>query len=321
VNLLRPILALALIVGTCVFSAKFTAHHAAHDPFVALYSHLVPAPLVAGESHEGVEGTHEGGVAAPHYLLAVNADWAPHAFDADHATEGTQLVLTNLQVFQLLAVVLIFVCFSGVPGYLRTGQGDYLSRLFAGFALWVRDEMVYPAMGRETGKKLLPYFLTLFFFVMFMNLLGLIPGSATATASIFITAGMAVTTLCMMVVGGMVVQGPVAYWKHLVPHVPVLLLPLMIPLELLGLVVKPFALTVRLFANMTGGHMVVLSFMGLLFFMAHAAGDVATWAASPLVVGFAVFIMIIESFVALLQAYVFTMLSIMFIQASFHPEH
>jgi len=77
---------------------------------------------------------------------------------------------------------------------------------------------------------------------------------------------------------------------------------------------------IRLFANMTGGHMVVLSFMGLLFLMAHGMGKMA-WAGSPVVVGFAVFIMIIESFVALLQAYVFTMLSILFIQASIHPEH
>lgn len=322
-NLLRPILVVALILGACFVGTKFTAHHTAADPFVALYMHLVPAPLVVPEHHEPAApaGTESAAPGEPRYLLEIPADWAPAAFDANPTAEGTQLVATNLQVFQLCAVLLIVVCFSGVPAYLRTGKGDYVSRLFAGFAHWVRDEMVYPVMGRESGRKLLPYFLTLFFFVMFMNLLGLIPGSATATASIFVTAGMALTTLAMMVVGGMIVQGPIAYWKHLVPHVPVALLPLMIPLELLGLMVKPFALTVRLFANMTGGHMVVLSFMGLLFFMARAAGDVATYAASPLVVGFAVFIMIIESFVALLQAYVFTMLSIMFIQASFHPEH
>ena len=310
---LRPIVALALVVLTCVLSSKLTAHHVEENPFVALYSHLVPAPLVTG-------GGHDAG-AASHYLFSVDAPFAPAFFDADQGRAGTQLVATNLQLFQLLAVVLIFVCFSGVPGYLRTGRGDYFSRLFGGFALWIRDEMVYPTMGREMGRKMLPYFLSIFFFVLFMNVLGLVPGAATATASIFVTAGLAITTFVMMVVGGMVVQGPIAFWKHLVPHVPAPLLVLMIPLELIGLVVKPFALTVRLFANMTGGHMVVLSFMGLLFFVAKGAGDLAAYATSPLVVGFAVFIMIIESFVALLQAYVFTMLSIMFIQASFHPDH
>jgi F-type H+-transporting ATPase subunit a len=88
-----------------------------------------------------------------------------------------------------------------------------------------------------------------------------------------------------------------------------------------GIFVKPFALMIRLFANMTGGHMVVLSFMGLIFLLAGMAGHTAAYVASPVLVGFAVFIMIIEAFVALLQAYVFTMLSVMFIQASIHPEH
>ncbi|MCE9594756.1 MAG: F0F1 ATP synthase subunit A [Planctomycetes bacterium] len=323
---MRPLLAVALIVGTCFLSAHFTPHHPVDDPFIALYSHLVPAPLVKPEAHEaseahGAEAAIEGEHAAPHYLFQVPANWAPAVFDANPDEAGTQFVFTNLQLFQLCAVLLIFVCFSGVPNHLRTGRGDYLSKLFAGFALWVRDEMVYPTMGKASGKKLLPYFLTLFFFITFMNVLGLVPGAATATASIFVTAGLAITTLVMMVVGGMIVQGPVGFWKHLVPPVPLALLPLMIPLELLGLIVKPFALTVRLFANMTGGHMVVLSFMGLLFFMAHGTSALATYATSPLIVGFAVFIMIIESFVALLQAYVFTMLSIMFIQASFHPDH
>ncbi len=326
-NFVRPLIALALVVVSCVLSAQLTPHHATDNPFIALYSHLVPAPLVtnAGAAHDAhapaAEQAHSSAHAAPHYLLSLPANWMPKAFDADPIEPGTQLVMTNLQIFQICAVLLIVVCLSGVPRYLRTGQGDYLSKIFAGFALWIRDEMVYPTMGKEGGRKLLPYFLTIFFFVMFMNLLGLVPGAATATASIFVTAGLALTTMFMMIVGGMIVQGPVAFWRHLVPHVPVALLPIMIPLELLGLVVKPFALTVRLFANMTGGHMVVLSFMGLLFFMARGAGELAAYGTSPLVVGFAVFIMIIESFVALLQAYVFTMLSIMFIQASFHPDH
>ncbi len=176
-------------------------------------------------------------------------------------------------------------------------------------------------MGREVGRKFLPFLYTLFFFILFMNLLGLLPGASTATASVFVTGGLATITLLVMFFGGMAAQGPVAYWKNLVPHVPIAIWPIMFVVEFIGIFVKPFALMIRLFANMTGGHMVVLSFMGLLFVAAQMAGNTAAWAASPLVVGFAVFIMIIESFVALLQAYVFTMLSILFIQASIHPEH
>lgn len=310
-NLARPILIVALIVGAIFFVGAYTPHHEGSNAFITLFGHLVPHTLEVGG--------HGAGPA--HALFSFDAPWLPAAGDADPYKAGTQIALSNLQVFQVLAVLLVAIAFSGVPSYLRTGRGDYLSKLFAGFALWVRDEMVYPIMGKEVGRKFLPYLLTLFFFILFMNVLGLVPGSATATASVFVTAGLASLTLLVMVFGGMYAQGPFAYWKNLVPHVPIAIWPIMFVVELVGVVVKPFALMIRLFANMTGGHMVVLSFMGLLFFAAQMAGDTAAYAASPLLVGFAVFIMIIESFVALLQAYVFTMLSILFIQASIHPEH
>ena len=217
--------------------------------------------------------------------------------------------------------MLTLIAFAGVPRYLRTGKGDPLTRLFAGFARWIRDEMVYPTMGKQLGQKFLPYFLTVFFFVLFMNLVGLVPFSATPTASIFVTGAMALTTFVAMILCGMVAQGPIAYWKHLVPHVPLALWPLMFVVELIGLLVKPVALTIRLFANMSGGHMVVLSFMGLIFFMGQLWGAAGAWGASPIGLSFAVFIMIIESFVAMVQAYIFTLLSILFVNASIHPEH
>jgi F-type H+-transporting ATPase subunit a len=113
----------------------------------------------------------------------------------------------------------------------------------------------------------------------------------------------------------------VAYWKHLVPHVPIAIWPIMFVVEFVGILVKPFALMIRLFANMTGGHMVVLSFMGLIFFFAGVEHSAMGYAVAPIAVGFAAFILIIEAFVALLQAYIFTQLSILFVGASVHPEH
>jgi len=282
--------------------------HYSGGPFDVLFAHILPAPLLSDVDNPSA------------YVLSLPLPGALSVFDMDDKSAGAQLVLTNLQIFQIASILLIAICFSGVPGYLRTGQGDPVSRLFAGFALWLRDEVVYPVMGRDTGAKFLPYFLAIFFFILFMNLGGLLPMSATPTASIFITASLAGLTLAVMVVFGMITQGPIAFWKHLVPRVPLLLWPLMFVVELVGLFVKPFALTIRLFATMSGGHLVVLSFMGILFVFGSMNTAVA-YATAPIWVGFAVFIMIIEAFVAMLQAYIFTQLSVIFVQAAIHPEH
>jgi len=309
--MLRWILILAIVLVPIAVCFQFVPHHGS-DPeqsasvFTALYMHLIPATLVDANHHP---------------LFSLTLPQLPALFDMDQHAEGVQMVLTNLQLFQLAAVLIILVGFSGVPAHLKRGGGDALTRVLAGFAAWVRDDMVYPTMGKESGGRFLPFFLTLFFFILFMNLLGLIPGGATATASIWVTGALASVTFLAMIGCGMVVQGPFAFWKNLVPHVPLALWPLMFFVEIVGLVVKPFALTIRLFANMNGGHMVVLSFLGLVFFFAAENGPLVGWATSPLAIGFAVFIMIIESFVALLQAFIFTQLSILFVQMSVHPEH
>ncbi len=314
---LRGLAALAIVVAAVAVGVRYSEHHQGDNVFTTLYMHIIPAALVDDPHAEH-----------PRPLLEVPLppgfgwmDYRGHArAEAEHGN-GAKTVLYNLQVFQVAAVLLCLVCFLGVPRYLRTGRGDALTRLFAGFAGWIRDEMVEPVMGRELGRRFLPYFLTVFFLILFMNLMGLVPFGSTATASVFVTAALALTTFVAMVVCGMVAQGPIAFWKNLVPHVPLPLWPLMFVVEVVGLLVKPFALMIRLFANMSGGHMVVLSFVGLIFFLGSAWGAVGGWGASPIGVGFAAFIMIIESFVALLQAFIFTQLSIMFVNASVHPEH
>jgi ATP synthase subunit 6 len=314
---------LAVVAGACFLSAKYSAHHSADNVFSTLYMHLVPSVLVEPEAHDApaphgeAEGEH-----AVHALLEVPlGPFALFDYRGDVHTDDPKTALYNLQIFQVAAVLLALLAFAGVPRYLRTGKGDPLTRVASGFAQWIRDEMVFPVMGKELGTKFLPYFLSIFFFILFMNLMGLAPFSATPTASIFVTAALALTTFFAMVLCGMAAQGPIAFWKNLVPHVPAALWPLMFVVELVGLLVKPFALMIRLFANMSGGHMVVLSFMGLIFFLGQLWGPAGAWGASPIGVGFAVFIMVIESFVALLQAFIFTQLSILFVNASVHPEH
>lgn len=236
----------------------------------------------------------------------------------------------NVNLWQIYVVVFMFVLFllvrNGLLASLQTGKElGWLQRVFSGFVLFIRDEMVRPVLGDEAARKATPYFLFLFFFIVFQNLAGLlpIPGAATATASIFVTAALATITFAIMLTGGMLAQGPLQFWLNLVPHgLPLFLWPLMFIVEVIGLIVKPFALMIRLFANMTGGHLVVLSFMGLIFYFGNAnmMGNLAYAVAVPSV-GMAVFIMIIEGFVALLQAYIFTYLSILFIGMCLHPEH
>jgi F-type H+-transporting ATPase subunit a len=305
-----------LIVLAAATSYKFAAHATGGSDFETLYLHLLPAPLLkdnhAAESYDN-------------YLLKFDVPESFSVFATNaHAVEAGREVpvwaITNLQLFQVASVLILLIAFSGVPRYLRTGHGDRLSKIFAGFATWIRDEMVYPNMGKEMGRKFLPYFLYLFFFILFMNLLGLVPGAATATASIFVTGALALTTLFAMLTCGMVVQGPLAFWKNLVPHVPLPLWPLMFVVEVFGLFMKPFALMIRLFANMNGGHMVVLSVLGLIF-LAGSFGVVSGSSVAPVALGFAVFIMLIEFFVAMVQAYVFTQLSIIFVGMSVHPDH
>jgi F-type H+-transporting ATPase subunit a len=205
-------------------------------------------------------------------------------------------------------------------------SGRYLNFLEP-FVVFVRNEMVYPIMGEANGKRYLHLFLTQFFFILFCNLLGLIPiphfslagiefpGLATATGNMAVCTGLSLVTLMTIFGMGMVEQGPVTYWKNLVPAgIPWPLLPLMFPIELIGVFVKCFALTIRLFANMTAGHIVILTFIGLIFIF-------HSFFVAPLSVVFALFIYMLEIFVAFLHAFIFTLLSIIFINMAIHPEH
>ncbi len=336
-NFLRLLLMAIVVIGSCFVTVTHSEHHSASNDnaFEALYMHLMPAPLLASHGDHAVEGGegsaddhgHDHGAeghtahGVKDYLFAPNAPFLPAMMDGAPDIEGTQLVLTNLQIFMIASVLMIFLAFSGVPGYLRTGRGDWMTRMLTGWVLWIRDEMVVPNLGADDGRRFLPFFCSIFFFIVFINLMGLVPGSVTPTTNIFVTLSLALITFVSMIGLGMKAQGPVAFWKNLVPHVPAWMWPMMFLIEVVGLVIKPFALMIRLFANMTGGHMVVLSFMGLIFFFAGTDLSPMAWGVAFPAVGFGVFIMIIEGFVALLQAYIFTQLSCLFVGACLHPDH
>ncbi|MBZ4411916.1 F0F1 ATP synthase subunit A [Myxococcus faecalis] len=185
--------------------------------------------------------------------------------------------------------------------------------------LFVRDEMAIKNIGKEDGPRYVPYLLTAFFFILFMNLLGLVPWMATATGNLAVTAGLAICTFLVTQAAGIRAAGLGGYLKHLTGGVHWLLWPIMIPVEILGLFTKPFALTMRLFANMLAGHIVLFFLIGLIFILGHPAVAVVS-------VPFAFAIYLLELFVAFVQAYVFTLLSALFIGMAVatghhHDEH
>lgn len=222
-------------------------------------------------------------------------------------------------VFALFfSAALIILIFTSIARSYRK-RDDMVPRGFQSLMepviLFVRDDIVRPSIGEKKSDKYLPYLLTLFFFILINNLLGLVPlfpGGANLSGNISTTMTLALLTLLVILF-----SGNKHYWKHIFwpPGVPI---PLKIPIaaiEIIGVFTKPFALMIRLFANITAGHIIILSILSLTFIFRSFAVGVG----SSL---FALFMNLIELLVALLQAYIFTMLSAIFIgQAVEEPEH
>ena len=181
--------------------------------------------------------------------------------------------------------------------------------------LFVRDDIAIPNIGEKKAHKFMPYLLSVFFFILINNLMGLIPFpppfGANVTGNIAITMTLALFTFFMIQF-----NGSKTYWRHIfaAPGVPFWLLPIMIPVEIIGMLSKPFALMVRLFANITAGHIIVLSIIALIFIF-------NSLAMAPVSLIFVLFMDCLELLVAFLQAYVFTLLSALFIGIAVEDEH
>ena len=228
---------------------------------------------------------------------------------------GIDLTITNHVFFMILAsAILFFTLRKAVADYKKSQVPHGITNLIEILIVFVRDEIAKPTIHK--GYDIfLPYLLTFFFFILTCNFLGLIPSGATATSNISITATLAIISFFVIQIGGIMKNGFIGYFKGLVPHgVPKLLLIILFPVEILGLFTKPFALAIRLFANMTAGHIVILALIGLFFIL-------KTYLVAPVSISFALFIYLLEILVALLQAYIFTMLSSLFIGMAIHQEH
>jgi F-type H+-transporting ATPase subunit a len=284
---------------------------------------LVPAPARAqGEApHSQIDIPHH--IGNSHEVETPFGIWHLPRWEPIHIG-GLTLDLSPSKhlVYMVLAAVLVGLVFTLSAQAIRAAQArGRPSRGFSGAmeatALYIRQEVILPNVGHH-GEGYVPYLLTLFFFILAMNLLGLLPWGATATGNIAVTAALAVMAFLVIEVTGMRALGPAGYLKTIfyLPHglpggvggtiLKVVLLAVLTPIELIGKLAKPFALAVRLFANMTSGHVLVLALIGLTFlFQSYAVGV----GASVLATG----VMLLEVFVAFLQAFVFTLLTAVFI--------
>ena len=240
------------------------------------------------------------------------------------------LTPTKHVVFLFIAAALVFLTmWSAGRSLQKQKAGQNAPKGFGaaieGLVLFVRDEIVVANIGHG-GEKFAPYVMTLFFFILYMNLLGMMPWGATATGNLAVTGGLALTAFLTIEISGMVALGPKGYLATIFFSPPgttgftkYAMMAIMTPVEIIGKLVKPFALCLRLFANMTAGHFVILSLLGLIFLF--GAGPMAIrWGVAGGSVAFVLFMMSLELLVAFLQAYIFALLTSVFIGLMQH-EH
>jgi F-type H+-transporting ATPase subunit a len=237
---------------------------------------------------------------------------------------GVDVSPTKHVVFMFLAAALVFltIWYAGrqvrrrhEAGRAPSGFGTAIEAM----VLFVRDDVAIANIGHN-GARFVPYILTLFFFILYCNLFGLLPWGTTPTGNLAVTGALALTAFFTIEVSGFVALGPRGYLRTIVFVPPgmkgagaLLMALIMTPIEIIGKLVKPFALCLRLFANMTAGHFVILALLGLIFIFAN-------WAVAAGSVAFVVFMMMLELLVAFLQAYIFALLTSVFIGLMQHAH-
>ncbi len=259
--------------------------------------------------HHGEEVAEAGG---SYYKLYHNKIYKTDAqgtlnFDENHHPTNAKPLDFSItkSVFSTLVVsLLIFLLFSSLAkSYVKNGGiGKGIGRFFEPIVLYIRDEIAIPNIGEKHYKRYMGYLLTVFFFIWFLNMFGLTPLGINVTGNIAVTFALSLITFLITNL-----TANKNYWKHIfwMPSVPVPMKIILAPIELLGVFIKPFALMIRLFANISAGHIVLMSLIGLMFVF-------KTWLGSSLSFMLAFAISLIEVLVALLQAYIFTMLSALY---------
>jgi F-type H+-transporting ATPase subunit a len=294
-------------------------HHVMDDHVWHLWDHggTIYLPVIVYSKEKGLE------VFSSHHFYDAHHNIVPyngyklehnHIYLADTGKAVFDLSITkNVAMLLINAAVLLLVLIAVGRGY-RSNKGKApkgIQSFFEPLIVFVRDEIVKPNIARD-HERYLPYMLTLFFFILFGNLLGLLPGAANLTGNIAVTLTLAVFTFIITNI-----KGNKNYWSHIfwTPGVPLPLRIVILPVEIIGMFTKPFSLTIRLFVAITAGHIVLLSLLSLAFIME----SIGVGLVSSLIV---VFINLIEILVAVIQEYVFTLFSSLYIgMATAEAEH
>jgi F-type H+-transporting ATPase subunit a len=271
----------------------------------------------AGEGHAAESGGDHGGPAAVimHHVtdvpLAIGPKDAPWVvFPSKH-----------LVFFVLAALLAIVIAQLGVRSYRGGTIPRGIGAAVEAIVLFVRDDIAEANIGHGDGRKFTPLLCSFFSFILVAALLGLMPFAATSTGNLAVTMGLALISFAAQQYAGISKYGVAGHFHNLIPPgLPAWLLPIMIPVEILSMFTKPFALMVRLFANMLAGHMVITTLILLISLMAqlHWLGGVVM---APVSIGLALFILLLEVLVAFIQAYIFTLLTAIFIGMYAHPAH
>lgn len=239
---------------------------------------------------------------------------------SDGGHPALDLSVTNFVAYQWIAMIGVIIMFlvarrRYVSNPLAAPKG--IQNALESLVVYIRDEIVRPNVGTaKRATRLMPFIMSLFFFILFLNLFGLLPGNHAATGALGVTAALALMSFLVVNYIAIKDAGIGSWFHHLLGGAPIFLAPIMVPIEIVSLFTKPFALMIRLFANMTAGHIVLLSLVGLIFFF-------KSFAVTPVSVSFSVFIYLLELLVAFLQAYIFSMLTSVFVGLALgdHASH
>jgi F-type H+-transporting ATPase subunit a len=310
-------------------------HHIgdAHEWHFATVGHThisLPLPIILYDTNQkgiGNKGMRSAKglkiFSSSHFYHAADGIYEGYKLEHEHITalDGSKVydfsITKNVASLIISFVLLLAIFFTVAKGY-KQNAGKAPKGLQAAIEpiiIYMRDDVIKANIGEKHYRRFTPYLLTLFFFIWINNLLGLLPGGVNLTGNIAVTMVLALITFIIVNV-----NGKKSYWGHIfaMPGVPKWLLPIMTPVEIVGVFMKPFSLMVRLFANITAGHIILLSFISMIFIF-------KTLMVSPVVTLFSVFLFLIELLVAALQAYIFTILSASYIGAAVeehsHDDH